>query len=65
MKAVGPDRVLMSFGGGAERLAMLEQGINGKEQIDSAGMKEVDEFLPATRNSVTYLFVDRTIDLVL
>ena len=64
MKAVGPDRVLMSFGGGATRLASLEKGMKENGQNESAWMKEIDEFLPATRNSVTYVFVDRSIELV-
>ena len=64
MKAVGPDRVLMSFGGGVERLAELEQGMAKNGDPQSAGINDISEFLPAQRNSVTYVFVDQTVELV-
>jgi hypothetical protein len=58
-------RVLMSFGGGQDRLQKLAK--DSADPVISrekhAGLEPLSAFLPAERNSVTYIFVAQMIEL--
>ena len=63
MKTLNDKEVLITMGGGAARLAAIAGGSSSGNPEDLKGIKELAAFLPAERNSVTYIFVDQCIEL--
>lgn len=63
MKALNDTEVLISLGGGAARLETLANSTDTSALAQHPGIKELAEFLPTERNSITYVFVDQCIEL--